>query len=245
MTIPDPVPAHVYDLNAELRIDQVLRARLQGRLQILPAHQSQAIRIGRRTLEVAIVAAALAQEQRTADLRQWSDLAQLAQDASASLKKVLRGLDPGGAPGSLAPEFYAWPLQQTRLSRSPYDEASLVQSTEDATALIRALSVVEALQADAAARKASLPARQNPGEPEQGAFLERLAEGWVYLFARRPGLGRHSENNPFVQFARAAWEDWKGEAPKEESAFVGQLKPIVVALSDGLVRGLVAGPSWL
>ena len=67
----------------------------------------------------------------------------------------------------------------------------------------------------------------------------------------RPGSSPLSEENPFLLFVEAAWQDWLGEGklwetPNKKVNFVRSLNVAQAAISDGRVNMLIAaGPDWL
>lgn len=88
------------------------------------------------------------------------------------------------------------PVQETR----KVDDQGFLRSFEDTQFLIGRMSAVFRELRDSVTG-------QNKGEPEKRAFVSVLAEGWDFLFNRKPTNG---ESSPFGRLIEAAWEDIGG-----------------------------------
>jgi hypothetical protein len=123
------------------------------------------------------------------------------------------------------------------------------RASRDVAAVLLARRTFARLHKDSESRRAkftsSITSRDAPDAIEKRAFVQKLAEAWVFLTGQRPGKGRTVEKNPFLQFVEAAWQDWKGEEV-EAPSFVAPLGNALASLSDYRVRLLAAdGPDWL
>jgi hypothetical protein len=119
--------------------------------------------------------------------------------------------------------------------------------------LIAAKKILAGIAQDSERRRleiiASLPVKSS--DNKKNAFVLKLYEGWIFLMGVRPGSSTITDQNPFLIFVEAAWQDWLGEdaiwkTPKEKVSFVRALNLAQDVTSDAAVNSLVAnGPSWL
>ncbi|MBN9347696.1 MAG: hypothetical protein J0I48_16115 [Devosia sp.] len=171
-----------------------------------------AIAFGRRSIEVAIHRAMTAAEQREfkAIAAEWESLSAFAGDAAKATKKLLTELRYDKLVGSpsITP-ILGFLENRDPIGRIDYDETRASAQIK-ADALVMALAVLS----DIAHQSEQMGARvrsksDNPGEPEKNAFVQSMAEAWVFLTGRLPGTG--SARNPFMDFALGAWQDAGGD----------------------------------
>jgi hypothetical protein len=215
----------------------------------------RAIPIGRRILEVAILSAQVAHASDPPRIEwepSWISIRDEAKDAEKALKTTLRALDPKG---NCARKLQQ-PISQTRVGNRKFAARLPDQdrrAKRDALVLIAAQRILAGLANDAERRRLEiirgLPTKMS--DVEKHAFVRALYEGWIYLMGARPGSSTVSEENHFLLFVEAAWQDWRGEgelweSPDKKTSFVRSLNLAQEAVSDAAVKLLVAnGPGWL
>jgi hypothetical protein len=223
--------------------------------KVRPDLYDRAIPIGRRILEVAILSAHVVRASdrpRKEWEPSWISIRDEAKDAQKALKTTLRALDPRGNYARALQR----PISQTRVG-NPKFAARLPdqdrRAKRDALVLIAAQRILAGLANDAERRRVEiiggLPKKRS--DVEKHAFVHALYEGWIYLMGARPGSSTVSEENHFLLFVEAAWQDWRGEgelweSPDKKTSFVRSLNLAQEAVSDAAVKLLVAnGPGWL
>ena len=76
---------------------------------------------------------------------------------------------------------------------------------------------------------------------DKAAFLRAMAEGWLFLTGRLPGLG--IERNPFLRLAEAGWDDCGGS---RDESFASQLRPLVRQMRrDPQYQTVPYVPDWI
>jgi hypothetical protein len=65
-----------------------------------------------------------------------------------------------------------------------------------------------------------------------------LAEAWIALVGRAPGLSRDAKSNPFLRFVEAAWTDADLDADEDFSSALNQ------ALQRFRMRAREISPDW-
>jgi hypothetical protein len=243
----NPVPSKVLDPEQQLLIDAELKQLLSRSTPpcIRENLREDAIYVGRRCLEVSILAAVSAAEDNPprADWEwRWERKRDKAKEAAGALGAMLQAHSP-----ALEEVDLVRSLVNTRIGGLSAGVRSRMklQAQEDLGTLQRAQALAEQVAADAERRRREfLAGRKNPGRPDQREFVRILAEGWIFLVGRRPGASPDESKNPFLRFASAAWSDWKEDA--EAPVFVGALRHFLSELNDQHLTTLVKdGPSWL
>jgi hypothetical protein len=249
-----PVPAWVFKASSALEIDEFLRSRFTGRSPtIRPDLRRAAVSYGRRALEIAIVAADLESGQSPPRCEwegHWERTRDMGKAGADGLRSALRALDP--RPG-MSVRAYAKPLFQTRLGEgeTQLGEGARRLSTRkrarhDAYVLLQARHILTRLAADAERRRKEFTGAitnvDDQATIERRAFVRMLSEAWVFIMGRAPG--NSPAPNPFLDFAGAAWRDWRGTpaAPNFYRALCAALD----ALPESRIVVLAAqGPDWL
>jgi hypothetical protein len=236
-----------WDLSQPLGIDAVMTdLRHARRAPRLRDERLDEVRIGRRTLEVAIERALLAEAQapNPSDLDGWAGIATNATKARRTLAALIKSLDGravrNGQPTArdLAPI-----ISQVWLLGAPSGVAGLPQSELEAAILLRSHEIAGELQRVAAQRRNEIARTRKgaPGDPVARAFLDPLAEGWLFLTGGSPSTNRTA--SPFLNFAEAAWSDWRGERrPGGFGAIVGG---VARKVAQRAVNVMPHGPTWL
>jgi hypothetical protein len=251
-----PVPSKVFG-TAPLLIDAEIDKRIIASRspKIRKEIESHALKIGRRVLEVAILSAC--SELASNPSREkwepgWVSIRDEAKSAEGAIRKTLRALDPNGKRA----RAFQLPISQARLGNKK-SAGSLLRNQHrakrDALILIAARKILAGLAVDSERRRVELierlPARRL--DVQKHAFVRALYEGWIFLMGVRPGSSTISEENPFLLFVEAAWQDWLGEdelweTPNRKTSFVRSLNLAQQAVSNVGVGSLIAnGPSWL
>lgn len=218
-----------------LRIDQhILELRQHGRLHKRWNNFSWDFNlkyIGRRTLEIALNNAGFAAEdvKKTGHIAEWECLTRDAERASEAFNLLLKSFS--GNKLSLGARALQQPLRQMAVQTTRLDaEARIEWAREQADKLLEMQALLKDLSGFTAGMRSGLAIdHKNPGRPIKAAFVQTLAEGWIYLTGKLPGGGSESEKNPFLRFVESAWEDAGGE--KEES-FVQSLRTTLPLLKE-------------
>lgn len=251
-----PVPARVFGA-APLLIDvEIDKRKSASRLpKVRNEIGSRALMIGRRVLEVAILSAC--SERASNPAREewepgWISIRDGAKDAERAIRRTLRALDPNGKRAGT----FQLPISQARLGNQRFGDSILGQqhrAKRDALILIAAQKILASLAVDSERRRLQfielIPTKRP--DVQKHAFVRTLYEGWIFLMGVRPGSSTISEENPFLLFVEAAWQDWLGEdelweTPNKKTSFVRSLNLAQQAVSNVGVSSLIAnGPSWL
>jgi hypothetical protein len=257
---PEAVPSKVFNENP-LLIDAEIIKRKNSPIspKVRRVIGYRAIRIGRRALEVAILKAHDAGKTNPdrQDLKDsWGSIRDRANAADKAIEATLHALNRNGKTA----QTYRSSLSIVRAgkirSATLADTlASDRRAKRDALILIAAQKIAAGIARDSERRMleiiASLPVKSS--DNKKNAFVLKLYEGWIFLMGVRPGSSTITDQNPFLIFVEAAWQDWLGEdaiwkTPKEKEkvSFVRALNLAEDATSDAAVNSLVAnGPSWL
>jgi hypothetical protein len=252
-----PVPSKVFECPA-LLIDKEIRGRIDAKREprVRENRRVRAIAIGRRSLEVAIVRFHDAQKLNPTKSDwepEWASIRDSAVDAEKSLKKALRAISPKGR----FARDYRKQIGKIRIQNAKFDGGDSwkreQRARRDALILLAARGILRELGTDAERRRGVF-ANDFPEHADFGkrAFVKTLYEGWICLMGVRPGSTTIVEQNPFLQFVEAAWQDWKGEdaawvdaAGTKRVSFVQALKLARLDILDGEVARIVeVGPDW-
>ena len=212
-----PVPARVYDQKESLGIDEALLLRIKSpRAPRIRSHLvDHVVRIGRRTLEVAINEAVSQKELNPHQSEwepEWSRIADASQDAVAALARLFRAIDPDGKDA----EHFAPFIRQSRAGGVEASKAGIGRAESamrDARLLVEAKQIIGKLRADTLTRRDALAALypNSSQDHQKRAFVRILAEGWVFLTGEMPGKHLDPSKNPFLRVVEAAWSDWHPE----------------------------------
>lgn len=189
-----------------------------------------------RSLEIAIVAAS--DPETPPDLTPWQIASDRADAARRAIDHALEGLT--------GLDFMPWrALRRTRYG-SERDTGSLdrnqAKAEADLIAIRNARELLESLASDAKRRRDEWAAeRKNTGDLSRQAFVQTLAEAWLFLTGALPGRSNDPTKNPFLAFVGEAWADWHGAAADVPS-FFSQTKTALEAL-EGTASWLP--PSWM
>lgn len=195
-----------------------------------------------RMLQMAIRSAYEAVKEPSHNPYTWEklrDQAKKATDALAQVRKALSTLGPEESIG----------LRRCRYGSETQERNIIVarQTAErDLATLETAAELLAQLALDADRRRRELFGdKQNPGRPDQKAFVHYLIEGWVYLTGAMPPRSK-SGNTLFDRFACEAWDDWHGEGASSELSFTSQTANCLKELSPQRLQDLMTpGPSWV
>lgn len=244
---PNPVPSKVLDPAQPLLIDAELTRLTRAKPPcIRESLRKDAKYVGRRCLEVAILAAVSAVEDDPPRNKwgwKWERQRDKAKEAAGAISAMLRTLSLSSEQDDLVRG-----LVNIRLGGPIAGNRSRMtsQARKDLETLRRAEILATQLAADAERRRREfVVGRKNPGQPDQREFVRILAEGWIFLMGQRPGSSPDENSNPFLRFASAAWTDWKGNKT-DPPALVGALRHFRSQLGDHDVAALTRnGPDWL
>jgi hypothetical protein len=141
-------------------------------------------------------------------------------------------------PRATSADMLVGPILDTRTTKGPQKLKSLRESSySDANILWRSRVVLRQISEDAKRRqKAIAQVRQNPGDPEKRVFVLALAELWCTLFRKKPPLS--PENNPFLDFVRAAWID---AGQDSEENFSRALRSARKSITDVVAQPILGG----
>jgi hypothetical protein len=206
---PWKVPAGIHDLSVPFSIDREIReARLQSRWAI-----KEAIRFGRRALEVAIEEADAYERDRPGEeLANWTRIVDLADRAHDALDRLVRYIGPAGVPRShilvrreRVPTTWARSGKIRIAVLSPGQPVD--QAKKDTDGLLAARDLLAEFAGRSQQQRDRLAGRGTK-VPDFGkrAFVYPLAEAWIFLTGKRPGRSFHLRN-PFLRFVKAAWAD--------------------------------------
>lgn len=232
----------IHDASTPLRSDPHFVAAAASR----PTERHAAAH-GRRILHVAWMQAKDAEhEARVLEeaIPDYERVGDLAAAAAIPLKRLIRNLvgdyrsNEVHRVAALVPPLRRMAAHMGPKSRSDQRQAL---AERQAHALFEAAIVVSRLARYAAKRRGTLAGgRQNAGRVDKAAFLRALAEGWLFLTGRLPGLG--VERNPFLRLAEACWEDCGGS---QNESFASQLRPVVKAMRESSVYQAPYVPDWI
>ena len=237
------MPSRIFKFKpGQLEIEKVINARINSSRQpeIRSAIRERALGIARRALEVAIISACGERQQNPSRgdwAPAWTSIADAAKDSERAIGKVFRAIDPKGT----RPEHFQTFIAQSRLGGVGYH-----RSRRDARILLAARQILRGLNDDTLRRRADLVAMYpHSFDFEKRAFVERLAEGWVFLTGVRPGKNRDIGKNAFLTFVNAGWIDWHQERRPDEG-FGEALDAALSKLTDATVEKLQnVGPDWV
>ena len=238
-----PVPARVYQKRS-LGIDKALSSRIKSpRAPRIRSHLVyHVVRIGRRTLEVAIMEA-VSQKELNPRLSEWapewSRIANASQDAIAAIAGLFRAIDPLGKDA----EHFVPFIRQSRAGGVGASKAM-----RDARLLVAAKQIIVKLRADTLTRRDGLVAiyPNSSRDHEKRAFVRILAEGWVFLTGQMPGKNRDPLKNPFLRVVDAAWIEWHQENSSDAAAFGEALDTAISSINEAELNWLRAvGPGWV
>lgn len=231
------VPEEIYSADIQLRVDQTAQALFRQAGRGVRAHarivsQKHAVEVCRRTLDVAIHNAQDAEEEARASeyAAEWEELEKAYNKAAISLRHALKVASlgnnppyPQAGPAVLLPHLKQFHAREGIIAEIADRSAA---AADDATTLFAADALLHKLAVHsrrAASRIRS--GRSNPGDPIKLAFVSILAEGWMYLTGRKPGM--QPERNPFLDFTSYAWDDACGPSDKN---FHRQVRAVVASL---------------
>lgn len=247
------LPTGLYRAETCLLLDDEIHklGSATGRQVRLASHRwlsvNLAVQFGRRALEKAYGEAFYATQRRSVGdwHNDWSRGAELAEAARSSLRRLLLHLSPQDRP-PIDPEALAMLLvPKTSGEGDTVDPmAGVAKARQQAATLVDAMQILDTLPVFMEAGKDRVaPLRRNPGEPEKDAFLYSLGEAWFALTDRVPGASPNTEQNPFLRFVEAAWQDVGGS---EDDNFAQALRSALRGNDDpSALRRPLGRPDWL
>jgi hypothetical protein len=241
-----PVPSRVFKA-IPLKIDKVIRQRMSSSVKpIVKLSEREAIVFGRRSLEVAILAACSARERNTPRSQlefEWDNLRDASQNAHRAIELLLRTLNPIGRTSRGHTKL----ISQSRLGRTTLSVNEINQrARRDAAVLVAARRITKLLSEDSQeSRRRILELHPGTKDFEKRAFVYTLIEAWVFLTKGLPGKNPDSNNNPFLRFVDAAWVDWQGDGDEIATSFAHPLAIGLKAISESVANRLsTVGPHW-
>jgi hypothetical protein len=228
---------------APLRIDKALleRSKSKRRPKLIRSLPEAKI-IARRAMEVGYLGVLQARHEPPEQIaKDFGNLETLAGNAVSALNKLIKHLEPRSADA----RDLARPIltAQAGLQEGSAQELHL-QAEKDAGILWAARETSHRLKGAASRKEARVrKGRQNPGKPDHAAFLQPLAEAWVYVTGSKPGSNPDPLMNPFLRFSMLAWKDIFD--PNGAPDFIGALRQLP-EWSENRIRLLTSiGPFWL
>jgi hypothetical protein len=233
---------------APLKVDALLLDREKSPRRRLRLPLSQAKEIARRAMEVGLYEVCnLSMNSPRGALADFSKLEHKAGEASRAIKRVLKHLDHRAKTGV---EFEL-PIVTT-IAGHPEVEGLDAQSLhalarQDGECLWKAQKILDRLSLSANRKEAQVrEVRPASTKPEHAAFAKVLAECWIVLTGKAPGINSVSEKNPFLKFVSSAWIDVFGqnEERDDDPSFIGALRSLRFNETD-IARICRDGPLWL
>jgi hypothetical protein len=198
-----------------------------------------------RTLEVAIHMAVLEAAQAPKDSERWALISKSAAATARHLESFLLLLGQEDSPAEII-------IAQLRAHRDRSTDPWKGPS-RDAKILSRTRSILLDLAADAERRRKSFMDKPHRVHPDINAFVRIFAEGWTFLFGRRPPT-TPDNHGPFIRLVTAGMKDWLGTkavdklSNNEDGYWLAQALKLAL---QGLPKRLSAEvrpwqkPSWL
>lgn len=230
------MPRDISNLSVAFTLDENIK-KLSGNVKWKITSPKQFVRLA---LKHAILGAKAEVELRSEDwIAKNKRIAVMAKRAHAAIDRTIRDI----APKATSSDMLVAPIFDTRAKKASQNPRTLRDSaSEDANNLWLGRVALKQISDDAQHRQKEIAQmRQNPGDPDKRVFVHTLAEAWCTLFGEPP---LHSpENNPFIDFVRAAWKD-AGQNPETDfsRALRSAHKAITVNDLDILTS---VGPDWL
>jgi hypothetical protein len=222
--------------------------------------QSEANSFVRLALGVAVRDAKKFQGHRSRDqFEYWQQTADISGWAASALQRLIEHASPEGLQYGIRFDSCGYNSYSVmHLRKLPGDKtASPTTSKAELDLLCEAHKAIKAINRSAREYEKRLSrSTGNEREQDKHAFTLRLAEAWIYLTGKLPGLG--TERNPFLRFVEAAAQDagiWGVDFRSATMAAVKTLKggeslakkgghdPLKNRGSISFLR--VNGPSWL
>lgn len=229
------VPKNILNLEANFAVDAHIK-KLSERVRWTT---TPALSLARLALKNAILRAKAEVEHQA---HRWiaynKRVAARAMRAQEEIDRTFKAL----VPRATSADMLAGPILDTRTTRGSRNLKSLRESSySDANILWRSRIVLRQISEDAKSRqKAIAQMRQNPGDPEKRAFVLTLAELWCTLFRKEPPLS--PENNPFLDFVRAAWADADQSSEEDFSRALRSARDAITAAEFEFLCS--DGPDW-
>jgi hypothetical protein len=198
-------PSSISSQNTELEIlNAIDRVNLQRRWP-----RPDAISFARRALEVALKEAINCQAKRSRDqFDYWQKVLTLSSGAGAAIKPLIQHIELNGLKNGIDATngFGHVRVHYAKRKLPNGDFANRETNTAELALLVEAYEAIKAIKSSAK-RYAETLTRSvgNEREHDKHIFVYRLAEAWIYLTGKLPGLGR--ERNPFLRFVEAAGTD--------------------------------------
>ena len=171
--------------------------------------QSEANSFAILALGVAVRDAKKFQGRRSRDqFEYWQQTADISGKAASALQRLIDHASPEGLQLGIKLGFGGYgPYRLMTPRQLPGGEfASRATSKAELDLLCEAYKAIKAINGSAREYETRLSrSTGNEREHDKHAFAFRLAEAWIYLTGKLPGLG--SERNPFLRFVEAAARD--------------------------------------